>query len=125
MDDDAGLLKLLRTLLEKSGYVVQTAGCARDLRVRFGSDPPDVVLLDWQLPDGNGLELLPELRSQWPETPVVMLTGHASFDLAVDAVKRGVFHFQAKPFQPKDLLRILREACLEGRRRREAARTIG
>ncbi len=122
MDDDAGLLKLLRTLLEKSGYVVQTAGCARDLRVRFGSDPPDVVLLDWQLPDGNGLELLPELRSQWPETPVVMLTGHASFDLAVDAVKRGVFHFQAKPFQPKDLLRILREACLEGRRRREAAR---
>jgi DNA-binding NtrC family response regulator len=121
VDDDPGARKLASILLEQHGYAVQLAGCAQDLRACFGSAPPDVVLLDWRLPDGDGLELLAELQSRWPETPVVMLTGEASFDLAVDAVKRGVFHFHAKPFQAKVLLRILREACQEGGRRRKAA----
>ena len=58
---------------------------AAALRGAFSSPEPDVVLLDLKLPDGEGLELLPEVKKQWPNTEVIILTGHASIDAAVSA----------------------------------------
>ena len=70
----------------------------------FSQPQPDIILLDLGLPDGDGLELLPQIKKQWPDTEVIVLTGHATFDAAVEATKRGAYHFQNKPFDTKTLL---------------------
>src|SRR5581483_5770663 len=67
-------------------------------------------------------DLLPVIKKQWPETEVIMLTGHATYDVAVEAIKRGAFHFQEKPFDHESLLNLIKRA-LEIRNLREAVST--
>jgi len=111
VDDDLNIQELLVTLLESEGYAVVTAGDAATVQGAFLADAqPDVVLLDLQLPDGHGLDLLPVLKKQWPDTEVIVLTGNATFDAAVESTKRGAFHFQNKPFDSKSLLVMVRRA---------------
>jgi DNA-binding NtrC family response regulator len=68
---------------------------------------PDLVLLDQRLPDGDGLELLAKMRAIDPDLPVVLLTGHGSVDLAVDALKQGISDFIEKPFKLERLRRTV------------------
>jgi DNA-binding NtrC family response regulator len=77
-----------------------------------------VVLLDLKLPDADGLELLPEIKKQWPETEVIVLTGHASFEAAVLATKRGAYHFIKKPFENQELL-LMVERAIEHKQQNE------
>jgi DNA-binding NtrC family response regulator len=88
------------------------------------ADPPDVVIADYLLPDGNALELLPRLRAIGSSVPLVVLTGHGSIDLAVRALKEGADHFLTKPVELPSLLVIL-QRLLETRRarQRQLART--
>jgi DNA-binding NtrC family response regulator len=81
-----------------------------ELRESLGSAQPDVVLLDLKLPDAEGLELLTPIKKQWPDTEVIMLTGHASVDAAVSAIKMGAYDFQQKPVDPKTLIVSLERA---------------
>ncbi len=111
IDDDAALREMLSDLLSAWGYEVTTAQSAVEVRAALDKAQPDAVLLDWQLPDGDGIELLPVIKKQWPETQVIVLTGYGTFDLAVEAVKRGAFHFQGKPFDAKALLLLVQRAC--------------
>jgi DNA-binding NtrC family response regulator len=89
------------------------------LKDQYGRIQPDVVLLDYKLPDATGLDLLPVIKKEWPEAEVIMLTGHATYDVAVEAMKRGAFHFQEKPFDPESLLNLVKRA-LEIRSLRDA-----
>lgn len=111
IDDDEQTCALLEELLRSEGYEVATAGSLTAARELLKRSQPDVALLDWQLPDGDGLEFLPELKRQWPDTQVIMLTGFATFDVAVEAVKQGAFHFQSKPFHAEGLTLLIRRAC--------------
>jgi DNA-binding NtrC family response regulator len=111
VDDDPDIRAMLTLLLEADGYAVTTVMNVAGAQAALAEPQPDVVLLDWQLPDGDGLELLPVLKRQWPETEVIMLTGHGTFDAAVEATKRGAFHFQSKPFDGKSLLLLVQRAC--------------
>jgi DNA-binding NtrC family response regulator len=70
----------------------------------FSGPQPEVILLDLKLPDADGLELLPTIKKQWPQTEVIILTGHATIDAAVAATKLGAYDFQRKPFDHKSLL---------------------
>ncbi len=97
--------------LTASGHEVTAAFSVTEARHRFTQSEPDVVLLDWRLPDGDGLDLLPELKRQWPASEVIFCTGFASFDVAVEAVKRGAFHFLGKPFALEVLGPLLERAC--------------
>jgi DNA-binding NtrC family response regulator len=114
VDDDAQVRSLIATILESNDYEPITKGSAAQLRESFAEPPPDVILLDLKLPDGDGLELLPQIKKQWPDTEVIMLTGNATFEVAVEATKRGAYHFQSKPFVTKVLLLSL-ERALEHR----------
>jgi DNA-binding NtrC family response regulator len=67
------------------------------LRSAFTGIQPDVALIDLKLPDADGLELLTALKAQWPDTEAIVLTGFGTLDHAVEATKRGAFHFQTKP----------------------------
>jgi len=110
VDDDAGMRDLVRTILEKSGYAMMEAANAAELTASLDGAQPDVVLLDLLLPDGNGIDLLPQLKKHWPETQVIVLTGNATYDAAVDATKRGAYHFQSKPFDHGALLLSVEKA---------------
>ena len=104
VDDNAELRELLKAVLE-SDYNVTEAESGAALQKAFASDAPDVVLLDLKFPDANGLDLLPLIKKNWADTEVVVLTGEAAtFEAAVEATKRGAYHFINKPFDTQVLL---------------------
>jgi len=111
VDDDPVVRELLLDLLVGEGCEASASATAAELQTALTGPQPDVVLLDRQLPDGDGLELLPLVKKQWPETEVIILTGFGTFDAAVEAIKRGAFHFQGKPFDAKSLLLLVQRAC--------------
>lgn len=110
VDDEAEVRQLLVTLLVEDGFEVREASDDATVKQWFDAPPPDLVLLDLKLPDADGLELLPRLKKQWPETEVIVLTGFASLDMAVEATKRGAYHFQKKPLDYKSLLLSVQRA---------------
>jgi putative two-component system response regulator len=114
VDDDAEVRKLLKRLLAPAGYSVEEFGAAGPALERVRAEAPDVVLLDLQLPDRSGHEVLEELRAD-PATrllPVVMLTGNATRDERLRAGREGVSDFLAKPFSADELLPRLRSLVL-------------
>lgn len=104
VEDETGVRTLLNAVLTRAGYEVIQAGDAANLKDAFKGPQPEVVLLDLKLPDADGLELLPQIKKQWPQTEVIILTGHATLDAAVSATKLGAYDFQKKPFDHKSLL---------------------
>jgi DNA-binding NtrC family response regulator len=125
VDDEPGIRFGVRDFLESEGLEAEEADsvAAAERAVREGR--PDAVVLDHMLPDGTALDLLPRLRELDPSLPVVVLTGHASIDLAVRAIKEGADHFLAKPVELPALLMLL-QRLLESqreRRRQIAGRT--
>jgi DNA-binding NtrC family response regulator len=97
VDDEAVIREFVKIYLEGIGYEVSEAADAAALKSFYGGPQPDVVLLDLKLPDADGLTLLPQMKKNWPEAEVIVLTGHGSFEAAVEATKRGAYHFQQKP----------------------------
>jgi len=112
VDDAADIRDLLATVL-RDNYEVSEADSGAALKETFnGPSQPDVVLLDIKLPDADGLDLLPQIKRQWPDTEVIVLTGNATFEAAVEATKRGAYHFLNKPFDTQGLL-VTVERALE------------
>jgi len=97
VDDEAVIREFVKIYLEGIGYEVTEAADGAALKNFYGGAQPDVVLLDLKLPDADGLTLLPQMKKNWPEAEVIVLTGHGSFEAAVEATKRGAYHFQQKP----------------------------
>src|SRR3989441_7720601 len=97
VDDQEEIRSLLSDSFRVRGYDVMEAADAAGLKAALGGPQPDVVLLDFKLPDADGLDLIPLIKREWPETESIVLTGHGTLDLAVEATKRGAFHFQTKP----------------------------
>jgi DNA-binding NtrC family response regulator len=117
VDDEPDMRQLLSAVLEES-YEVTQADSGAALKKLFGSQGPDVMLLDLKLGDDNGLNLLPLIKKNWTNTEVVVITGEADYKTAVEATKRGAFHFIAKPFKMEEILVTL-ERALENREQRE------
>src|SRR5256714_258029 len=97
VDDQEEIRSLLSDSFRVRGYDVMEAADAAGLKAALTGPQPDVVLLDFKLPDADGLDLIPLIKREWPETESIVLTGHGTLDLAVEATKRGAFHFQTKP----------------------------
>jgi DNA-binding NtrC family response regulator len=123
VDDTEGVRDLIGTILQRNGYEPLPKVNAAQLLASFTEPQPDVILLDLVLPDGDGMELLPQIKKTWPDTEVIVLTGHATFDVAVEATKRGAYHFQNKPFDQKILLLSV-ERALEHRRLNQEASSL-
>jgi DNA-binding NtrC family response regulator len=123
VDDEPGIRSLLATVLAKANYEVTEAADANALRESFGGTQPEVILLDLKLPDAEGMELLPVIKKQWPQTEVIILTGHATIDAAVAATKLGAYDFQKKPFDHKSLL-IAVERAIEHKHLQEQASSL-
>src|SRR6201985_2977211 len=116
VDDEPELRQLLKTILEPDFVVVEIENAAA-LQNSYAQDAPDVILLDRKLPDANGLALLPQIKKTWPDTEVIVLTGEATFEAAVQATKRGAYHFINKPFNSQ-VLQVTVERALENRQQK-------
>lgn len=106
IDDDSDSAETLAMLVATEGLTVATAGSLRDARRQMALQTPDLVLLDLVLPDGNGLELLEDTRSM-PNTEVVLVTGHASLDTSIQALRRGAADYLVKPVAPQQLQKLI------------------
>jgi DNA-binding NtrC family response regulator len=103
VDDEADIRQLLNVILEEHYQVAEVASGAALQKV-LTQDAPDLVLLDVKLPDADGLDLLPQIKRRWPETEVIVLSGHGTITMAVEAGKRGAYNFLSKPFEGEKLL---------------------
>jgi two-component system response regulator AtoC len=96
VDDDPGFLAGLAELVKREGFAVTTVGTLKAARDEIASNPPDILLIDLHLPDGNGLSVLDGFEPD--ATPeVVLITGSATVDTAVDSLRRGVADYLTKP----------------------------
>jgi DNA-binding NtrC family response regulator len=107
VDDEINLRRAVCRGLELRGHRAVQAGALGEARRRLLTEAPDAVLLDLKLPDGDGLELLDELRRDRPGTPVVILTAYGDVDSAVRALKAGAEDFFEKPFELEALALVL------------------
>ncbi len=123
VDDEGNIRRMVRALLESEGWRVSEAGSAEEALAEVEELRPEVVLLDLMLPGMSGLDALPRLVDAVPGTPVVMMSGHASLPDAVEATRRGAFHFLEKPLSPESVLVTLR-AALEVSRARDLSRAL-
>src|SRR5210317_1528187 len=123
IDDQDDLRVLLAENFRSLGYEVMEASTGAELKAMFSGKQPDVALLDLKLPDADGLDLLTSLKREWPETEVIVLTGHATLDAAVEATKRGAFHFQTKP-QDQGLFNLVERALERKQQAQENCKLI-
>ena len=112
IDDERNFREFLGEALESEGYTIRHTGTARAGLAIARETLPQVVLLDQNLPDRPGLELLPELRNLPRRPVIIVITAHAKVGYAVDAVKAGAFHYLPKPFAFSDLLDVLAQAAI-------------
>ena len=117
VDDEADLRALLKSVVEDE-FTVTEADSGAALQKCFAQDAPDVVILDLKLPDANGLDLLLPIKKNWPDCEVVVLTGEATFEAAVEATKRGAYHFINKPFNLQ-ALQVTIGRALENKQQKE------
>jgi two-component system response regulator GlrR len=104
VDDDKNLLELARTRLEGSGYEVVTAGGDEPALTAAREGVFDLAIVDLRLADQDGMTLMEKLHALNAEMPVIILTGHASVEGAVEAMKRGAYTYLTKPFDPRELV---------------------
>ncbi|HEY2329357.1 MAG TPA: sigma-54 dependent transcriptional regulator [Verrucomicrobiae bacterium] len=117
VDDEADLRSMLKSVLETE-YSVAEADSGAALKKQLAGEASDVVLLDLNLLDANGLDLLPLIKKSWPDTEVIVLTGEATFEAAVQATKRGAYHFINKPFDTQMLL-VTIDRAIENQQQKE------
>ena len=110
VDDEASIRKTLREILEFEKYKVDEASDGLECLVKLKKDKYDVIIMDIKMPKMDGMEALERIQLLAPDTPVVMISGHASIDTAVDAVKKGAFDFVSKPPDLNRLLITIRNA---------------
>jgi len=110
VDDEVSIRQTLRDILEFEKYDVEEAQDGLECLVKLKKDTYDVIIMDIKMPKMDGNEALERIQMLVPDTPVVMISGHASIDNAVDAVKKGAFDFISKPPDLNRLLITIRNA---------------
>jgi two-component system response regulator RegA len=107
VDDDAAFRQRLAVTLERRGFAVTAAASVAEAKLAAATLKPQFAVVDMRLGDGNGLDLVPDLRAGRPDVRVVMLTGYGNLATAVAAVKAGAVDYLAKPADPDDIVRAL------------------
>src|SRR4030043_8602 len=115
IDDGESIRDSMSQVLLKEGYRITTAASGQEGLELFGAEAFQVVFVDLKLPGTTGLQVLSRIKEAGPETPVIIITGYASIESAVEAMKRGAFDYMTKPFTPEEL-RVITKRALDGRK---------
>ena len=119
VDDERGIRTTLGAILGDEGYRAIAVASGPEALARVGEEVPDLVILDIWLPEVDGIETLAELKRQWPELPVVMMSGHGTIETAVKATKLGAYDFVEKPLSLEKTLLVIDRALEHARLERE------
>jgi DNA-binding NtrC family response regulator len=123
VDDEALIRWSLVNRLKEEGYRALEAGTASDAVAQHRDGGVDLILLDYALPDANGLEVLKQVKDTDPDTLVIMLTANTEVGVAVSAMKQGAFHYANKPFDLDEVMMLV-EKALETTQLRREVRTL-
>jgi len=110
VDDDPDIREVLRDRLESLGYQVLSASNGREGLELLEKQSPQLLLLDIEMPDMNGLEVLKEIRRRENDVTVVMITAYGTIERAVQAMKQGAYDFISKPFEPDHIALTVQKA---------------
>jgi DNA-binding NtrC family response regulator len=110
VDDESSVRQSLQRWFEQDGFRVGTAANATEALKSLSEATWDIVLLDIRMPGMGGLDLLSRIRDIDSDIIVIMITGYAAVDSAVEALKRGAFDYVAKPFDPEELSHLVGRA---------------
>jgi DNA-binding NtrC family response regulator len=122
VDDEPAIRFAIRDFLELHGYGVEEGASCAEAEAKYRRDVYDLVTLDYSLPDGNALDLLPRLKAVDAGVPIILLTAHGSIELAVRSIQLGAEQFLVKPLNLPALLTVLDRTVENQRnRRRELA----
>ncbi len=114
VEDDVAFCKMLKTFLQKKEYDVFTAFSGNEAIPQIKNEAFDIVLTDVRLPDSDGITLLDEILKTNSNTQVIIMTGYAEVNMAVNAIKKGAFDYVSKPFNPDTILHTI-EKALKGK----------
>lgn len=115
IEDDVAFCKVLEKFLTKNGHDVSTSFSASEAKSKIAEKTFDLIITDLRLPNYDGLDLLGEIKQDFPTVPVVLMTGYADINTAVKAMKRGAFDYISKPFNPDEVLLIINKALQEAK----------
>jgi len=119
VDDEKIAVKNLEHVLKKEGYEVTATQSGANALAYLDKQQFDVVLTDLRMEKVDGLQILKKCRESWPDTEVILITGYATMESAVNAMKQGAFYYIAKPFRLDEVRKIVAEAMEKIRLRRE------
>jgi PAS domain S-box-containing protein len=119
VEDNRPLAENIADLFEEEGITAEVCGSGAQALAAIKHEPPDLAIVDVRLPDVTGVVLVPQLRQQVPGSEVILMTGDASLDTAIAAVREGVFAYVQKPFHAMDLLALAMRALEQVQLRRE------
>jgi len=113
VDDDENIRKVLTTILEDEGYIVESVGTAKKAIAKTGKKFYNLALIDVRLPDMEGIELLTRMKDTTPKMRKIIITGYPTLQNAVKAVNRGADAYIIKPFDMKKTLRTIEEELMK------------
>ncbi len=121
VDDEEDICLLIQGILEDEGYTTRSAGSAAQAYKLVSESVPDLVILDIWLQNSNhdGLQILETFKSEHPDLPVVMISGHGNIETAVSAIKQGAYDFIEKPFKTDRLILLIQRALETASLRKE------
>ncbi len=123
VDDEANMLESLSQVLRNKGYLVATARNGLEALEKLKEKYFNMAVADLKMPKMGGMELLEVMKERYPQTPVVMLTGYATINSAVDAMKKGAYDYLVKPFSPDKIL-LIADKIMEEENLREENRFL-
>ena len=115
IDDEPAIQHAIRRAFHAPQYDTATARTAAEGLERLASFPPDVLILDIHLPDADGLEAFERAKKIDARIPIILITGHGTTDLAIEAMKRGAFDYLLKPLRYDQLKEVVDRACASSR----------
>src|SRR5437867_9713087 len=119
VDDEPLNLDLLEQELTELGYAIEKADSGRTALDKLAGVSPDLVLLDYQMPGMNGVQVLTEIKKRQAGLPVIMITAYGTIERAVEAIKSGADDFVTKPFDPDHLALVVKKALEQARLKSE------
>jgi DNA-binding NtrC family response regulator len=119
IDDDEGLIHFLGRFFERKGYEVSACLSGTTAIEKIENESFDLILLDYKMPDLNGIDILIKIKKSQVKTPVIIMTAYGTTELTIQAMKHGAYDYLVKPFERKELSRVVSEALIVNRQMKE------